>query len=381
MDRKRPAFTLVKKHSELSRICAVLEREKAIGVDLEADSMFHYQEKVCLIQISTPLQNILIDPLLTGDLSLLKPLFADTHIRKVFHGADYDIRSLYRDFNIEVNSLFDTQIAARFLGITETGLASLLKKNFGISVEKKYQKRDWSKRPLTEAMLAYAVQDTSHLLSLSRILEKELRTKERLSWVDEECKLLSRVRSIPTDNNPLFLKFKRARRLDPLGLAVLDSILQFRKDIAIQRDRPLFKVLGNAPIMDIAKKKPLTKKDLEQVDGLSARQIKTMGSNILKRIDETMRLSKEQLPVFPPNRGPHISNKSSGKVKALREWREQRAKGLGLDPSLVCTNAQIQTLANAHPKNQKQLKGVNEIKLWQKKVFGKEICAIFKSTP
>ena len=132
MKRDHPAYLLVKDESNLGHIAAALEKEKAIGVDLEADSMFHYQEKICLIQISTSIQNILVDPLFLEDLSALLPVFANPDIRKVFHGADYDIRSLYRDFGIEVNSLFDTQIAARFLGIRETSLASLLKERLGV---------------------------------------------------------------------------------------------------------------------------------------------------------------------------------------------------------------------------------------------------------
>jgi len=238
MIREQPAYLLVKDRSNLSRIAAGLERETAIGVDLEADSMFHYWEKVCLIQISTPLQDILVDPLSFDDLSPLSPVFTDPNILKVFHGADYDIRSLYRDFGIEVNSLFDTQIAARFLGIMETSLASLLKERFGVFVAKKYQKKDWSKRPLSADMLAYAVQDTCHLLPLSRILEKELRIKDRMFCVEEECALLSRVRPVPPDGSPLFLRFKGARRLDPRGLAVLESILQLRDEMAIRRDLP-----------------------------------------------------------------------------------------------------------------------------------------------
>ena len=115
MSGKQPLYTLVKDKEHLSSIAIELKKETEIGVDLESDSMFHYQEKVCLIQISTPLKNILVDPLSLDDLSPLAPVFSDTHIRKVFHGADYDIRSLYRDFGIEVNTLFDTHIAARFL--------------------------------------------------------------------------------------------------------------------------------------------------------------------------------------------------------------------------------------------------------------------------
>jgi len=374
MIREQPAYLLVKDRSNLGRIAAGLERETSIGVDLEADSMFHYREKVCLIQISTPLQDILVDPLSFDDLSPLSPVFADPNILKVFHGADYDIRSLYRDFDIEVNSLFDTQIAARFLGIRETGLAHLLKERLGVLVEKKYQKRDWSERPLPAAMRAYAIQDTRHLLSLSRILEKELRVKGRLFCVEEECKLLSKVRPTPRKGNPLFLRFKGASMLDPRGLAVLESILQLRDDMARRRDLPPFKILGNEPIMAIAGRRPGTKRDLGLIKGLSARQVTMLGRSILKKIDESIKLPENELPAFPRTTQEKTGAKVSKKVKALREWREQRAKEMGINTSLVCTNAQIQSLALAYPKSPKDLEGIDTIRAWQRRLFGSEIC-------
>jgi ribonuclease D len=195
---------LIENDAELKKSVAKLQQEPAIGVDLEADSMFHYQEKVCLLQISTPAQNIIIDPLSVQDLSPLAPVFADTRIRKVFHGADYDIRSLYRDFGIEVHSLFDTQVAARFLGVRETGLASLLKVRFDVLSDKKYQKKDWSQRPLPEAMLKYAVQDICYLLPLADMLERELIEKGLLFCVEEECEQLSGVRPNSSIKNHFF---------------------------------------------------------------------------------------------------------------------------------------------------------------------------------
>jgi len=373
---------MVKDQSNLTRIAAGLEKETAIGVDLEADSMFHYHEKVCLIQISTPSQDILVDPLPLDDLSPLSPVFANPDIRKVFHGADYDIRSLYRDFDIEVNALFDTQIAARFLGIRETGLARLLEENLGVLLEKKYQKKDWSQRPLPDAMLAYGVQDTCHLLPLSRILEKELRAKDRLFCVEEECKLLSKVRPAPPETNPLFLRFKGASRLDPRDLAVLESIMQLRDDTARRRDVPPFKILGNATIMEITERKSVTERDLMGIKGLSARQVRVLGRSILKKIAESTKLPENELPAFPRNTKQRIGARvpPKKKVKALSEWREQRAEEMGIDPYLVCTNDQIHSLALAHPKRQKDLENIDTIRAWQRRLFGSEICNILNKT-
>jgi len=299
MSKEKTPYVLVENEVHLGRIATELKKEREIGVDLEANSMFRYQERVCLIQISTPGQNIIVDPLALDDLSPLASVFSNPRIRKVFHGADYDIRSLYRDFGIEVYALFDTHIAAKALGIPKTGLAALLKEKLGVTVSKKYQKRDWSKRPLAPGMLTYAVQDTCHLLPLSRMLEVELREKGRLWSFEQECERQAQVRPAPPDRKPLFMKFKGARKLSPRGLAVLDSILRLRDDMARHKDRPPFKIIGNEQIMEIAKRKPTTSEDLGQIQGVSARQVKVLGPSILKKVEESLTLPEDQLPRFP----------------------------------------------------------------------------------
>ena len=313
MSREKSSYILVKTEGHLKRISIELKKERAIGVDLEADSMFHYHEKVCLIQISTPKRNIIVDPLALDDLSSLASVFSNPKIRKVFHGADYDIRSLYRDFGIEVHALFDTHIAAKILGFSKTGLAALLKERLGVTMNKKYQKRDWSKRPLSPGMLAYAIQDTCHLLPLSRILEGELRKKGRLRLFKQECEHQAQVRPAPPDTNPLFMKFKGARKLDPRSLALLDSILRLRDDTARRKDRPLFKIIGNEQVMEIAKRKPSTKETLGQIHGVSARQVKILGPSILKKVEESLTLPEDQLPKFPKKTGRRRGAKGSEK--------------------------------------------------------------------
>lgn len=311
MSKEKSSYVLVNNEGHLRRIATELKREREIGVDLEANSMFRYHERVCLLQISTPKQNIIVDPLALDGLSPLDSIFSSPKIRKVFHGADYDIRSLYRDFGIEVYTLFDTQIAAKTLGISKTGLSALLKEKLGVIVNKKFQKRDWTKRPLPPGMLAYAIQDTCHLLPLSRILERELKGKGRLRSVEKECERQAQVRPAPPDTNPLFMRFKGARKLGPRGLAVLDSILRLRDDTARQKDRPLFKIIGNEQVMEIAKGKPVTKEDLGRIQGVSARQVRILGPSILKKVEEALSLPEDQLPTFPKKAGRRSRIKGS----------------------------------------------------------------------
>ena len=373
-------YLLIENDADLKKIIPELEGESTIGVDLEADSMFHYQEKVCLVQISTQRLNLLIDPLSVKDLSPLAPVFADRGLRKVFHGADYDMRSLYRDFGMEVHSLFDTQIAARFLGFRETGLASLLHEKFQVSSDKRYQKKDWSQRPLPAPMLQYGVQDTFHLLSLAGILERELMEKGRLFCVEEECELLSRVRPNSSNKRPFFSSFKGAARLDPRSLAVLESILSFRDQTAKRRDCPHYKVLGNKPIMEIVRIKPVTKNDLSGIKDLSRKQIDRMGRSLIEKVREGLSLSDERLPVYPKKVWQRLKSKERARVKELKNWRERLGGEWGVDPAVICTNAQIEAIAMANPEKPENMKSIKGVRKWQIKLFGPDICSILQET-
>jgi ribonuclease D len=373
-------YLFIENETDLRRIALEFQEEKALGVDLEGDSMFHYQEKVCLLQISTPERNVLIDPLSVKDLSPLRPVFSDSRIRKVLHGADYDIRSLYRDFGIEVRSLFDTQIAARFLGVRETGLASLLKEKFNILSDKKYQKKDWSQRPLPAAMLRYAVQDTSHLLPLVELLERELIEKGLLFCVEEESELLSGVRPNSIKNKAFFLNFKGAGRLDSRSLAVLENILRFRDQVARRRDCPHFKVLGNESIKEIVQVKPISRADLAGIKGFSPKMMDRMGDSLIEKVKEGLNISDDTLPVYPHISRQKLRSKEATRVKALKSWREQLGGKWRVDPAVVFTNSQIRAISIANPGGPESMECIEDIRKWQIKLFGSGICNVLQET-
>lgn len=378
MDGEEPEFFFVQTDDALMKTADLLNQEAVIAVDLEADSMYHYREKVCLIQFSTPSTNILVDPLAVKDLSSLKPVFRNPRITKVLHGADYDIRSLYRDFKIEIKALFDTLIAARFLGLKEFGLAGLLKERLGISLKKKYQKKDWSQRPLPAPMLAYAVHDTCHLLDLADNLKRPLQEMGRLPFVKEECQIQTMVRAQEPDQNPLFLRFSGAGRLDRRSLAVLEGILQFRDQIARKRDVPHFKVMGNSQVMALARQRPLLIEDLRNIKGFSHRQVKQFGPALLKVLKTAVTLPDDQLPVYPRKTLEPVSPLVGERVKRLKKWRDQMGSRMGLDPALICTNAQARSLAVSNPEIPEDIETVLGIKTWQREQFGSDICGVLK---
>jgi len=371
-------YQLIETLSGLETVVDLFNKEKAIAVDLEADSMYHFKEKVCLIQIATSGINIVIDPLKISDLSSLRPVFANHGIKKIFHGADYDVRSLYRDFNIKINNLFDTQLACTFLGVRETGLEAVVKKWFKATLDKKYQRKDWSKRPLPEDMMAYAAKDVLYLIPLAQILEKKLKRLGRLSWVNEECSYLSKVRPASANHEPLYLKFNGAGRIDSRRLAVLEALLQYRREVAKSKDKPLFKIFGNNPIMKLATGKPVNLNLLEKTNALSPKQIRLYGDDLIGKINEALKIPEDALPVYLHKKAPVFPRKISKRVKAIKSWRDSLANELKIDPALLFNKALLTEIALKNPQDKKSLESINGMKNWQKREFGKDIVSILK---
>ncbi len=369
---------LIESHRELKEAVKGIETEKRVGFDLEADSMYHFSEKVCLLQVASKNTAFAIDTLKLKDLSLLKPLFLRMDTIKIFHGADYDVRSLFRDFGIEIKNLFDTELSSRFLGIKETGLEAVLRNRFYLKLEKKYQKKDWSQRPLSSDMLNYALNDVRYLVPLSEILEKELDDAGRLSWVKEECEILCRVRPPEDNGDPLFLKFKGAGKLKPETLAVLEALLCFRKEAAQIKDRPLFKIMGNNSILKLAETKPDSLKKIINTDALSQRQLDIYGKDMVKIISKAVKTPVNMLPVYPRKTAFYVSESASRRIEELKIWRDKKAVKLNIDPGLLLNKSIINTIGVQNPDDPAGLSAVKEMKNWQKREFGDEIIRVLR---
>ena len=366
-------------YSELERFANRLAKQRIIGVDLEADSMYHFREKVCLIQITTSHTTAVIDPLQLDNLTVLKPVFKRRDILKVFHGADYDIRSLYRDFKININNLFDTELACRFLGFKETGLEAVLKKRYNVRLDKKYQRKDWSKRPLPQEMIAYAAKDVRYLIPLAKSLQQELKNKGRLGWVEEECHHLSRVRPANNNSRPLFVAFKGAGKLGPRGLAVLEELLQMRKKIALRQDKPLFRIIGNKSLLKLAEARPQNLTKLKKSEILGSKQFDRYGSSIMAAVTKARQIPTKNLPKYPRKTAPMVPAIVAKRVKELRTWRDRMAEQLKVDPAIICTKALISAIAVQKPVNKSSLSKIKGLKNWQVTEFGRDIINILNT--
>jgi ribonuclease D len=378
-------FELIEERSELERVAALLAKETLIAVDVEADSLYHYAPRVCLLQISCGRRTYLVDPLATGTLSPLSSVLSSTETRKVFHGADYDLRSLFRDYRIVTNNIFDTMIASQFVGDKAPGLAAVIHRRFGITLEKKYQKANWSKRPLSNDMLSYAAQDTVHLLKLYKELKRELTAKGRLEWVEEECECLTTTCTSPPTSQaddseqedkphmPLFRRFKGAGTMNRRDLAVLENLLRFRENEAMQQDKPPFKVFGNNVIKTLVAVKPADETALAKTPKLPRNFIKKYGRGALRAVAEAVRLPENRLPSYPSSPRPPANPEKQMRLKGLKRWRRKCASRLKLQPGLICNNVLLNRLADVQPTSLADLDRIPEIRRWQKETFGEEI--------
>ena len=331
---------------QVAEFAVELEKHPVIAVDLEADSMHNYQEKVCLLQFSTTETTVLIDPLAGADLAPLRPVLANPQVRKIFHAADYDMRCLARDFDIKIDGLFDTMISSQFLGEEKFGLADVLRKYFAVELDKQYQRADWSKRPLSEGMIRYAAEDTCHLHRLVEILEQQLIDKGR---------------------------FKGAGTLDKRQLAVLENLLQWRDVEARRRDTPLYKVLGNKSLLHMAKLKPTGRSKLQEIDGLSPRLIERYGGKLLQQVEMALDLSEAELPNYPRGERRAKDPQVDKRMTRLKDWRKKIAAELELDPGVLINNALLEELARKQPKSEQALEEIKLLKKWQCKVLGEGI--------
>jgi len=369
-------YKFIESDVELKNVCDDFLKEKIIGVDLEADSMHCFKEKICLIQVATAKEAFLIDPFEIKEVAPFLRVLEDRDVMKVFHGADFDIRSLDRDYQAQVKNLFDTEIACRFLGIKERGLAALLKRNFNVDADKKYQKSDWGKRPFKQGMIEYSVGDVAYLTKLHDIIQGRLVEKKRLSWAKEEFEIQEQVRYENNHALPLFLKFKGAGKMDNRSLAVLENLLQVRLKIAQKKDQPLFKIISNPSLMTMAYEKPVTIDQMLSIRAISKKQADMYGKICVEAITKAISLDHKALPSYPKTRRPKKNVIVQERIIRLKKMREKLSAAIGIEPGFLLNNAVIGSIAFKNPATSEDLLKIEHVRHWQVEAIGNDILSI-----
>ena len=376
-DLPLPAF--IEDQSGVERLLAELSGASEVAVDTEADSFFRYQERVCLIQISVGEKDFLVDPLCDLDLSGLGDLFADPDRVKVFHDGEYDVLMLKRDYGFHFRNLFDTRIAAAALGHELPGLASVVHTHFGIELDKSQQRSNWSKRPLTEKQIRYARLDTRYLVALMGEMKVQLAERKRAMIVEGECRRLEALEPTVRDFDPDgFVRVKGARVLDLHQARALRELFARRDEMARARDIPPFKVLGNVPLVEIARACPRSMAELEAVPGLSPKLAHRVADDVLDAVRRARELGPlDRLPRLPAKDGTGGLDEIGYEMhERLKGWRKERARAEELDSSLVLNRLILLRLATERPRDLEALVSVEGMLDWQVTSFGAELVAV-----
>lgn len=364
------ALPLIASREGLEAVARRLAGASRLALDTEAASFHRYVDRVYLVQLATSEEVALIDPLRVGDLGALGVPLGDAQIEVVLHDADYDLRVLDRDYGIRIRNLFDTRIAAQLAGEPVAGLGALIERHFGLKLNKKLQRADWSRRPLSDEMLAYAADDVRHLLSLRDILEERLREKGRLEWAQEEFRRLESVRWSGSEDAERYLRIRGAATLTPRSLAVLRALYAWRDATAKKLDRAPFRVMPNTALLAVAQVHPRTLDELGRTNGFPASLVGRYGNAVLAAVERGLAVPEHELPRPARRARPRPDPLYDQRLERLKELRNQRAHEVGLAPGLVCPNATLQALARAMPEDDSSLKKVSELRDWQREVLG-----------
>lgn len=365
-----PTATYLDTDHAVEQWLASIRKSAILALDTEGASFHRFIDRIYLLQLSTRDSHAIIDPLPIGAPAALGEIVQDPKVEIVFHDADYDLRLLRQDYGWQIRNVFDTRIAAQLIGLKAFGLAALLERSFGLKLDKKHQRADWSMRPLTADMLDYAAQDTMHLLGLRDILHDELKAKGRLEWAKEEFLRLENIGWAQEEPGQGFLKVKGARDLTRRELAIFKELVLWRDATALKLDRATFRVVSNEVLFEAVKLAPTTKDALSRIKGMPRGILERAADDILMAIVRGQAVPEADLPRFPKSarwdRDPDFDHK----VGALKSVRDEAAARLDLDPGVLCSRDRMEQVARLLPAETEVIERIPEFRKWQIGVLG-----------
>lgn len=349
----RPVY-YVKSTEGLNRVLPSLQTAPLLGVDTESNSLYVFREQVCLIQISDDSTDYIFDPILISDLTPLGAVFTDPKIKKIFHGGDFDIGLLKREFGFQFSNLFDTMISAQFLNYERFSLAALVEKICGVHLAKKFTKSDWGSRPLSREQIIYLVKDSEFLIRLFQTLSRELEERDLAEEAGIEFEHLSNLPALPPAySQTSWGDIKRAKVLDPNRRGVLAELFQWRQERAREKNRPPFKILNPSTLLELARLIPRDDRGLSSIRGVSPRVRKRYGEELLAAIRKGKAVSPP-LPLPPPRRRG-VAYRDSALTQALKKWRREKAPLRRINPLAVLPGRFLKEIVRLRPSRKEEL--------------------------
>ena len=370
---------LITDQKEWNRLADRLAGATELAIDTEANSMYAYRGRICLVQIGAAGSAYLVDALAVPDLSGLGAILADPSVTKIMHGSDYDLRSFYREYRFKTAGLFDTETCARFLGMLSPNLAAVLHAFLGVEIPKsrRLQRSNWGLRPFSDEAIDYAAADVQHLIPLACKLRQLLAEQGRLDWVRDEFLHLEEAGATGYESaEPAFLRVKGSDRLSPPELAVLKEVYEFRELEAERLDWPAYRVVRNETLLYLAQQPHVP---LEAVPDLSPQLVRRAGNKLREAVQRGQRGPAVNRP--PRRRRTHfLGREVQGRLQVLKQWRSDKGADLGLDPALLWPAVSLERLAHRPAQWQSELAeaGAADIRPWQRREFTQELAEVLE---
>ena len=369
-DQKPPLY--LDRPEAVERFIGSIANTRAIALDTEGASFHRFIDRIYLLQLSTSEASAILDPLTVGTPDALGRLLESRTVEVVFHDADYDLRLLHQDYGWRVTNIFDTRVAAQLLGIRAFGLAALLERYFGVKLDKKHQRADWSMRPLTQGMLDYAAQDTEFLLDLRDRLGNELSRLHRTEWAAEEFARLEGTRWEEESDREAFLRVKGARDLTRRQLALLRELVTWRDDVARTLDRATFRVVSNETLLDVARLAPTARAQLASIKGMPRGILESRSTDIVGAVERGLAVPENELPRFPRGQRWDRDPDFDDVVARLKAVRDATATRLDLDPGVLFSRERLEAVARRRPRTLEELAEIPDARRWQIEQLGED---------
>ncbi len=385
-----PRCTLVDSEESFQQLLRVLEVHTLISFDTESNNFHSYTPRICLVQFAVHRQAasgtqsfpliFLLDPYRT-DLRRLKPIFANPRKTFIVHSAANDLGQLWQQFGITIASVFDTQIAARLIGMDRTSLSYILENQFEIKQSKKPQNSDWGHRPLSQSQLKYACQDVAFLGLLYRRLLHALRVRNQ---IPEAMDIMQEVvrRDYSRFGSPVkaFWEHKATKRV-PLSLMnVYRSLWNWREEAARTADYPRFKILGDKALLILTREQPADQEALKQTQCLTPAEFRRYGPELLGAI---ARGQKERIPLQPPvsnlNTSTQEVQQQANLFEELRRWRFATSRARGLDPDIILSKYALEVISEDPPLTFEALARRNLLGDWKLQRYGRELVRVVRA--
>jgi ribonuclease D len=357
---------IVTSSDDLTQACERLSTSDFVAVDTEFMRESTFWPQLCLIQLASPQEGLIVDPMAPGlDLAPFWKLMANNAVVKVFHAARQDIEIVYARAGLVPSPVFDTQVAAMVCGFGESvSYVNLVKSVTGVEIDKSSRFTDWSRRPLSDRQLEYALGDVTHLRDVYAHLKSDIEKADRLPWLNEEMAILTDPKTYESHPEHAWQRLK-LRVKNRKALAVLMELAAWRERLAQSQDVPRSRILRDEALYDIANQAPTTPEQLSHLRTLSEGFSRSARAREI--IDAVKRgLERDTKSVPPINRGQQLSAESTALIELLRVLLKASAARHRVAPRLIADAEDLERIATEAEPDIPALKG------WRRRLFGED---------